>query len=147
MNNKTAREQELFFLVQKYMYTCRKQVSIFFYQYYCLPFGSLTFTLLEARDGLLIPASFSANTLNSYLRSSMRLGILIMFVRHGVKLTRCQFSVPCSRLSTQQDLILPPPSDLGLSHFRLTKSPPTSVTSGKPGVSGASENRIHNAGR
>ena len=32
----------------------------------------------------------------------------------------------------------PPPSDLGFSQDRETKSPPTSVTSGMPGASGAS---------
>ena len=64
--------------------------------------------------------------------------MLKMVAGDGAWLTRDQLSAPISLFSTMYPKMRPPPSEAGLFHDKLTKSPPTSETSGMPGLPGSS---------
>ena len=113
--------------------------SIYVYIYIYEPLGSNILTGDNVVDGRLVPSSFSAKTRKSYSLSSIRQEIVIWFVIHTVVLILSQTNEPISHFSIQKPMIGAPPSSLGLSQERLTKSSPTLDARGIPGGDGTSE--------
>lgn len=85
----------------------------------------MTINLVAASE---FPASFTANTRNSYSRPSMRPIILYEVEAIGLWLHFCHMSLPTSFFSIKYPRMPPPPSDSGRVQFKFKQSTFISVT-------------------